>query len=839
MSTFVRYLACTFFALLACTSVSRADWQLERLKSFGVASQSEGLLVSGLIEASNGFLYGTARTGGQENRGVIFRLDSSGSNYSVVCILSATNHGAKAPSAALLQAPDGRLYGTSTLGGSNDLGTVFHLNPDGSDFAVIHHFGNGLDGQMPVASLILDSAGFLYGTTSAGGSDSAGIVFKLHRNGSQYSVLHHFANAGNDGEFPKAALLEGSDGMLYGTTSAGGLDGVGAAFRLNKGGTAYEVIRNFFSTDFDSQMPLAALLEGPDGFLYGTASAGGSNEVGTVFRMNKQGGAYAVIHDFEFGADGQAPAAPLLKGVDGFLYGTASIGGSRFGGALFKLNTNGSIYTLLYNFGAPTDGRVPLAPLIQGADGRLYGTTSAGGGKSGNATDGGAVFAVATNGIGYTVLHSFSRTGGDAQSPNSLIRANDGMLYGTTLAGGDFGGGTVFRVSTNGSNYSILRHFQYTNVLVGSEQILPSRLLEGADGSLYGTTQFGGTAGVGTIYRVQRDGSGFTLLKSFTRLTSDGRNPVAGLFQDDDGVLYGTTQFGGSGNSGTIFRIQTNGAGFALLWQFTQAGTNGFFPTSAVCEGTDGMLYGLTSSGGAFTQGVAFKVSKTGSGYSVLHSFGASGDGANPVSDLLPASDGLLYGITSRGGTNNNGTIYRCANDGSVYSILRSFSPSNSIGANPTDFIEAADGKLYGTTSTGGLNGAGTLFRMNKDGSASEALHSFPASADDGLNPSGGLLQSDGAFYGATANGGGLNLGLIYRVTETISIPIVLHIHQEGSAAVISWPVTSGAGSVEQADSLNPPQWDPIDPEISISDGHYRALLPLNGGPAFFRVRAL
>jgi uncharacterized repeat protein (TIGR03803 family) len=269
----------------------------------------------------------------------------------------------------LVEASDGALYGTTSDGGTNGAGTVFKLQRDGSGFTILHRFLEGYGNAL--AALIEASDGALYGTTSEGGTNFDGTVFKLQRDGSGYTVLHSFSQAGGDAAWPLAALVEGSDGALYGTTVGGGTnacgtDGCGTVFKLNKDGSSYMVLRNFGGDAFDGANPTAALVEGSDGMLYGTtrfggitngnAQFGGGN--GTVFKLNKDGNGYVVLRNFIGGiGDGLHPSEDLLQGSDGALYGTTAYGGADGigSGTVFKLNKDGGGYAVLFSLSGGAD----------------------------------------------------------------------------------------------------------------------------------------------------------------------------------------------------------------------------------------------------------------------------------------------------------------------------------------------------------------------------------------------------------------------------------------------------------------------------------------------------
>ncbi len=251
-----------------------------------------------------------------------------------------------------------------------------------------------------------------------------GLVFTVNKDGRGYSVLHSFTNALGDGANPNAALIEGSDGALYGTTLRGGIGSLGTVFRIGKDGSGYSVLHGFTNNP-DGTVPSTPLLEGSDGVLYGTSGQGGSNDAGIVFKLHKDGNGYVILHSFNYSTDGGYPGSGLLEGSDGTLYGTTSAGGSGFGGTLFKINKNGSDFLVLQSFGS-----LGVVELLKGRDGTLYGTLYGNGGATVK------VFKINQDGSGFTVLST------GALGP--IVETRDGSLYGSTFFGGPTCKGTIF-----------------------------------------------------------------------------------------------------------------------------------------------------------------------------------------------------------------------------------------------------------------------------------------------------------------------------------------------------------------------------------------------------------
>jgi uncharacterized repeat protein (TIGR03803 family) len=368
----------------------------------------------------------------------------AGTVYQELKSLGVAGAPGQRPYGGVAQGNDGTFYGTTLQGGTNGAGTVFRLNRDGSGYTTLHTFTtNGVDGRSP-NGLIVGTDGALYGTSSIGGSHGAGTVYKLNTNGTSYSVLHNFVGTVTDGQFPQAGLAQGSDGALYGTTFFGGSSGMGTVFKLNTNGGGYSVLLAFSGASGDGANPDTAVVQGRDGALYGTTFLGGTNDTGTVFKLNTNGAGYSVLRSSAGApADGENPNAALIQGSDGLLYGTTYSGGSNGVGAIFKLGTNGANYSLLHVFGqTPGDGQDPLGALLEGRDGSLYGTT-----YSGGANGAGTIFGLNKDGTGYTVWRSFSSAGGDGEDPHAgLVIGSNGAFYGTTWSGGAAGFGTVFRL---------------------------------------------------------------------------------------------------------------------------------------------------------------------------------------------------------------------------------------------------------------------------------------------------------------------------------------------------------------------------------------------------------
>jgi uncharacterized repeat protein (TIGR03803 family) len=356
------------------------------------------------------------------------------------------------------------------------------------------------------------------------------------------------------------------------------------------------MIHDFDGVDGDG--PYAGLVLASDGNFYGTTSDGGPGfGAGTIFRMTP-GGAFETLHTFH-GNDGASSGAPLIQGADGALYGTTEFGGKGAGscqygcGVIFKITMQGA-YSTLYRFSG-RDGAYPYGGLVESRDGTLYGTTEYLGKHNS-----GTVFKLSPSGQ-LTTLHDFD--GADGAYPfAALLLATDGKLYGTADAGGLHSQGTVFRITTGG-RFTTLHSFN------GNDGGNPrDALVQANDGTLYGTTEYGAYPVIyGTVFKITTDGT-FTSLHTF--VGTDGANPYAGLTLGGNGFLFGTTLNGGVNNDGSIYRISPNGQFTSVYsFQYSQA-----YPFAGLVRGTNGMLYGTTYEGGSnacggFFCGMVFSLS--------------------------------------------------------------------------------------------------------------------------------------------------------------------------------------------------------------------------------------
>jgi uncharacterized repeat protein (TIGR03803 family) len=356
-----------------------------------------------LVQGSDGSFYGTAQLGGTNGYGTVFKVDPGGG---VTTLYEFSGADGEQPLGALIQASDGYFYGTTAYGGANGEGSIFKINSIGS-FSTVYSFTGGSDGSMPLAGLIQAGNGILYGTTFGGGMSGYGSIFQTDTSG-DLKTLYSFSG-GTDGNGPEASLLLANDGYLYGTTLGGGdlsceiwsISGCGVVFQVDAAGDLNPLYA--FTGGTDGANPSEALIQASDGYLYGTTLFEGDASCsvstlagcGTVFKINSSG-TFATLHDFSGGPEGGVPFSALVQGSDGDFYGTATAGGdpacsvtasenysTYIGcGTVFKMDPVGNTNALYSFVGSPNDGSNPFTTLLQGSDGNFYGTTRWGGSAS-------------------------------------------------------------------------------------------------------------------------------------------------------------------------------------------------------------------------------------------------------------------------------------------------------------------------------------------------------------------------------------------------------------------------------------------------------------------------
>lgn len=544
---------------------------------------------AGVVFDAAGDIYGT--TEGYWSYGSVFELvPSSGGTWTETTLFNASPNFYNFYGAPVFDA-SGNLYvsavssSRSSTCTAGSCGAIFKLSQGSSGWAtsMLYSFTGGADGDQPWGTLLFDTAGDLYTTTSAG-ANSIGSVDKLTPASGNWrvTVLYDFPVT-TEGKVPNSGVIADGMGNYYGTTTQGGTTGSGTVFKLSPNGSGWkETILYSFTgiagTTTDGANPLGNLVMDASGTLYGTTEYGGGTnnncynaqygQCGTVYKLAPNGdGTYAesILHTFTGYAtgDGATPIAGLIMDDAGNLYGTTEFGGTHNGGTAFMLSPSSSgtwTETVLDSFGASsTDTTNPDGPLVRDSQGNLYGT--GGGFYGGYAT----VFRLSQSGSAWTesVLFTFNTQNSGSAPEGGLILDSDGNLYGTTRGGGLNESGIVYKLSPSSSTWTQTVLYNFTGVN-GDGSLPQAGLIFDSAGNLYGTTTYGGTysgtcnIGCGTVFELMPTTSGFWHERVLYRFPAglNGSQPVAPVMFDSVGDIFGTTSASGAGASGLVFEIK-------------------------------------------------------------------------------------------------------------------------------------------------------------------------------------------------------------------------------------------------------------------------------------------
>jgi uncharacterized repeat protein (TIGR03803 family) len=452
-------------------------------------------------------------------------------------------------------------------------------------------------------------------------------------------------------------------------------------------------------------------------------------------------------------------------------------------------------FTSLYSFYGGSDGAYPHGDLaLSGAT--LYGTTTWGYGT---------VFAVNVDGTGFTTVYSFT-DGSDGARPYGGVMMSSNRLYATAGNGGNPDAGTVFAVSTDGTDFTALYDFSAPNITTNTDGAGPHPGLILSGNTLYGVTTTGGVSGNGTVFRINRDGSGFTTLHTF--MGSDGSDLWTELVLSGN-TLYGTTSKGGPWGNGTVFALNTDGTGFTNIYSFTAAVGSSDYPPNSDGISPSAMilvsdrLYGTASGGGPWGYGIVFGLDKDGTGFKVLHSF-------TKLGSALP---GQPFG-------------------------------TNVDGVGPQAGLIAAGNELYGTTVSGGTAGNGTVFCLKTDGTGFTTLYNFsarspfpcPCTNADGSAPEAPLILSGNTLYGTTFGGGASGYGTVFSLSLPVVPPQLTIVPRPGSV-VLTWP-TNGTGFTLQSSTQLMAQapWTIVSPSPVVVNGMNTVTNPISAAQQFYRL---
>jgi len=641
----------------------------------------------------------------------------------------------------------GHFYG-SYFGGFGDGGKIFKFNADGSGLKVIKTFnvfgGNGysLYQSMP----ILGSDNKLYGVTHYGGLYDKGIIYSIDRTNNQFIKLHDFEldidGAYDDGPYGK--LAEGSDGYIYGYVERP----APVIYKIKKDGSNFTKLTAPFPL-FIQRSEQTGMIKASDGNLYGVATVDQSSLNQFVFRLTPAGVFTKIKTLGSYQINGS-----LIQGSDGKLYGSYSSSNST----MYSMDLNGNSFQTI------TLPARPISTLIEGPASMLYGVAyySSGAHK---------LFKIKTDGTGYTDLYSFTVAQAQTSITTQLAIENN-MIFGTLRNDTGDTGNVIYKIGTDGSGYTVLAQLtKATGRMPNGVLVTPDHVLYAANynqGSTYEES--------GSIVKVNTDGSGFAVVRDFTKNFSqeipDGSTPINELTLLPDGKLLGACSVGGTKSddvfaSGLLFTIDQNDV-FKVIFEFDNENTGGQ-PINAPILGPDNFYYGVATFGGVNKRGTIYKVKSDGTGFQKLHDFSIP-TLSEPGGGVVFAN-GRLYGSASYGGTNDEGGLWGIDPDGNNYQVILNFDGTNGQAPFLQTPVFRNDGFLYFQTD-GGANNKGLIFKIKPDGSGYTKLFDFDAT--DYNFPTGVLrILDNGDMITSGLRGGTNDLGAILSVHPNGSFDVL------------------------------------------------------------------
>jgi uncharacterized repeat protein (TIGR03803 family) len=690
--------------------------------------------------------WGMTDAGGGSGLGTIYRTDTGGINAAIKYSFTSTLQGST-PLGDLVQASNGKFYGMTSNGEATDNGVLFSYDPGTLVYTRLVNFLGTTNGANPAGALCLASNNKLYGMTQFGGTNNMGVLFEFDPAGNTFTKKIDFSGAAN-GSSPTGSLIQAANGKLYGLTQTGGANGLGVVFEYNPLTAVLSKKADFNGASLGAN-PAGSLIVASQK-LYGLASAGGANGLGTIFVYDPATSILTNTFSFDGAAHGSSPFGSLLLGTSGKLYGLTSVGGANSLGCLFDYDTLSKACTIRASFDGAALGSTPKGSLLQASNGKMYGMAYDGG-----ANGLGDIFEY--NPITFALANQldFSGTSNGANPASSLILGLDGKLWGMTSAGGLNGNGIIFQFDF--SNSTLLDKADFNSALGGANPI--SSLIKANNGKLYGMTTAGGSNGIGVLFEFDTATSTYTKKVDFNG-AGNGFSPNGALLLASNGLLYGLTSGGGANNMGVLFEYNPASSTFTKKFDFSGV-PDGASPFGTLIETSPGLLYGMTSLGGANNIGVIFSYTITSGALSKKIDFSGSSNGSTPYGSLVKAAGGKLYGMTNLGGTNNMGVLF-VYDPGTGICTKKVDLDAATLGANPNgSLVQAANGKLYGLTSTGGTNVLGTVIEY--DTTSGLCIKKLDlAGATTGNNPQGTfVLAYNKKLYATTVLGGSLNQGII------------------------------------------------------------------------------
>ena len=657
-------------------------------------------------------------------------------------------------------AQNSAFYGMIPTGGINNTGAIFKTDGNGDKYQVIFSFPPSYPNGH-IGPLLLADNGKIYGITLGGGAYGGGVMYEWDPVTGFLTNKIDFERGENGGS--PTGLVQAGNGKIYLITN-GGKYNMGTLSEWDPVANTCTKRLDFNSTE-NGRDPDGSMVKMANGKLYGTTRYGGTYDAGIFFEWDPANNTFTKKFDFDGGQLGFDPGF-FFQAKNGKLY-TVTVMDEAY--VLFEWDPDTNIYSRVLDFGEEYKGMGLGVSLVQADNGKLYGTLQ------GGIHNCGVLFEVDLDSMVYTKLLDFNVE--DGQYPEgSLVKADNGRFYGMTWRGGTKSMGVLFELDP--VTHAFIKKMDFTGVENGSTPV--ASLIKAENGKLYGKTAEGGAYNFGVLFEWDPATDTYTKKLDFTG-TEEGRFPIGRLVQAKNGNLYGTTVYGGLYEKGMLFKLDPSTDAFTKILDFNGSG-NGSAPTGYMIEADNGNLYGLTLRGDAgydslhpnFENGVLFEFNPATEILTKKVDFNGFEKGSGPTESLVKANNGKLYGMTSNGGALEDwsklgyGVLFEYDPIGDIYTKKMDFNPFQNDGFSPgASLIQADNGKLYGTAGGGAYEddnhwGGGVLFEWDPATDTYTKMKVFDQ-AEEGIGPWNTLVQAEnGKFYGATISGG------MYTHTEPV-----------------------------------------------------------------------
>jgi uncharacterized repeat protein (TIGR03803 family) len=640
-----------------------------------------------IFQASDGMIYAIGNGG---SYGILYKVDPL--NFSIEELFDFNGENGRTPASRLVEADNGKFYGNTLYGGIHDQGVLFEFDPSNKKFQKLIDFNDSL-GYYPQGSIFVGKDGKIYGNTAHGGPHGNGVFYSFDPMNSEYKIEFEINESYNC-----ISITQGSDGFIYGY-SYGPYSAYsnGSITRWDPYDTLFTRLfeYNGYNTQF-GMYPEGELIEGDSGKFYGITRDGGSSYMGVIFEWDNISQTYTI--KFEFTSESGSHPSTFIKADNGLFYGQTAEGGLYNFGGIFQWNSLTGEYKKIYDFIGAEDGHLPIGQLLQASDRMLYGTT-----KFGGKYEKGIFYKL--DPVTDTFYKILDFNGENGYLPTGyLTEAENGNIYGLT----SWGGVGKNEIISNGWTHGTLFEFNpQTGILTkkidfdgmenGGEPV--GGLTLAPNGKLYGMTNRGGKSydsnvklGFGVLFEFDPVTGNYIVKRNFNPFISDGFAPGTSLVKAKDGKLYGVA---GGGNyvddnhwgDGVIFQWDTDIDSFQVIRRFDQSG-NGSDPANSLTQAKNGKFYGITMHGGIYTHttpcceetnGVLYSWDQETKTYTKELDLEATETGYVPAGPMYAASDSMLYGMMSVGGSHKTGTFFKWDPE---HSIFTKISELDEIGQN-------------------------------------------------------------------------------------------------------------------------------------------------------------